>query len=73
MSREAAEFLARVARSYEAAQRPNHLTWYFDAGITDDVHRELAALGLLVKMFGTAKGYAWCLTDAGLASLKARV
>jgi hypothetical protein len=37
----------------------------FYAGQTGADFEELAALGLLYKMFGTPRGFAWRLTDAG--------
>jgi hypothetical protein len=69
MSPEASTYLRTLEAAYETAGRPNHGTWYFDAGETKSVHTELASLGLISKGLGTEKGYAWRLTDAGLAAV----
>ena len=72
MIAEAKAFLHEIEHLYDAAGRPNHNAWYFDAGNSSNVHAELAQLGLLSKVLGTEKGFAWRLTDAGVARLPPR-
>lgn len=70
MTAEAKAYLHKIENLYAAAGRPNHSVWYFDAGQSSAVHGELAALGLLSKVLGTEKGYAWRLTEAGALHIR---
>jgi hypothetical protein len=69
MTAEAKAFLHKISQLYAAAGRPNHNVWYFEAGHNSNVHAELAQLGLVSKVLGTEKGFAWRLTEAGVARL----
>jgi hypothetical protein len=69
MTAEAEAFLHKISHLYDAAGRPNYNTWYFDAGSSSNVHAELTQLGLVSKVLGTEKGFAWRLTEAGAARL----
>ncbi|HTA88750.1 MAG TPA: hypothetical protein VK745_04220 [Polyangiaceae bacterium] len=72
MTTEAKAYLHKIENLYAAAGRPNHSVWYFDAGHNSAVHSELAALGLLSKVLGTERGYAWRLTAAGVGQILAQ-
>jgi hypothetical protein len=69
MTAEAKAFFHRIEQLHAAAGRPNYNAWYFDAGNSSHVHAELAQLGLVSKVLGTEKGFAWRLTEAGVARL----
>jgi len=43
---------------------------HFYAGLTGADFEELAALGLLHKVLGTPRGFAWRLTDTGLQYIR---
>ncbi len=70
ISAEASKYLRTIEAIYEAAGRPNLKAWYFDAGKTKRVHTELVSLGLVLKVLGTEKGYAWRLTETGAAGFR---
>ncbi len=69
MSVEGARLLKVIATLFAAAQHPDHAVWYFHPGQNNAVHDELAALGLIMKVFGTPRGFAWRLTDLGRQQL----
>jgi hypothetical protein len=70
MTGEAIECMRAIEILYEAAGRPQHDAWHFDAGVSNGAHAELQSLGLLSKLLGTEKGFAWRLTSAGVASFQ---
>jgi hypothetical protein len=71
MSDEAARRM-RLIKALLAHAGPSDVgEWHFYAGQTGADFEELAALGVLHKVFGTPRGFAWCLTDAGLKHIQA--
>lgn len=57
--------LNHIRTTYTAAGAPDIRTWHFDFGIADATHAELANVGMLIKVLGTQRGFAWRLTEAG--------
>jgi hypothetical protein len=58
---------------FSHAGSPDHRTWLFYPGQIRAGLDELATLGLVDKMLGTHRGYAWRLSDAGLQKIRALV
>ena len=71
MSAEASRRLRLIALMYARGNCPCPTTWLFHAGETNAALEELAAAGLVMKMLGTTKGFAWRLTDEGHARVLA--
>ena len=67
MSAEALRTLQAIQTMYRQAGSPPDRGWYCYPGETSAALTELAELGLVSKVLGTAKGFAWQLTDAGRA------
>lgn len=69
----AATYFLQISERFasEAPELPR--TWHFDAAADNDVLRELEALGLVERIFGTPQGFAWRLTEAGLREVESRV
>jgi hypothetical protein len=65
MSAEATKYLQAIRAQYEAAGLPAHEKWYFDAGATNHSLEELETLGLVFKVLGTERGFAWRLSNTG--------
>ena len=65
MSAEAERLFQLIEAMCRTAGSPKDRSWYFYAGQTSAELTELANLGILVKVLGTVKGFAWCLTDSG--------
>ena len=65
MSAAANECLEAIKQLFVKAGAPEIAHWHFDAGKRDQAHDELASLGLLFKVFGTERGFAWQLTMSG--------
>ena len=64
-------YLLALAERYRAAGLPERASWLFESGKLTEVHRELENAGLIERVFGTAHGFAWRLTEAGMAAIAA--
>jgi hypothetical protein len=69
MSAEASRRLHLIEQLFVAAGSPDITAWYFYAGQTGADLEELASLGLVFKVLGTERGFAWRLSDAGMKQL----
>ncbi len=67
MSPDADALLTRVYQLYVRAGSPDLGDWCCDLGLRDAAYDELALLGLLVRVFGTERGFGWRLSEDGLA------
>lgn len=67
----AARCFRRIARRCRVVAPLHPHRWLFDHGVMTEWHAELAALGIIVRMLGTTKGFAWKLSDEGLAKVRA--
>ena len=65
MGVEAANRLTSIWEQYIKAGSPDFRRWHFCAGQTDPALNELCGLGLIMKLLGTERGFAWRLTEAG--------
>lgn len=65
MSPGAVALLKRIRSIASTAAIKDFAKWHFDAGTSDAEHTELAQLGLLMKVLGTRRGFAWRLTQQG--------
>ena len=71
VSGSAREYFEKRAQLYLAAGSPDRKAWVFDDGKRTPVHEELSAEGLLERVFGTPRGFAWRLTEAGVERARA--
>jgi hypothetical protein len=71
MSAEASRRLQLIEQLFIAAGSPDLTVWYFYAGQTGADLEELAALGIVYKVIGTERGFAWRLSAAGAERLRA--
>ena len=58
-----------IAERYRAADNPERASWLFESGKLTEPHRELESAGLIERVFGTAHGFSWRLTEAGIARI----
>lgn len=65
MSPAAAAYLNALERRFRTEEATPPERWLFDEGVELEQHTELEQLGLIEKMLGTNKGFAWRLTEVG--------
>ena len=65
MSAEATKYLQAIYDQYLAAGLPALEKWHFDAGVRNRSLDELETLGLVYKVLGTERGFAWRLSQVG--------
>jgi hypothetical protein len=70
MSDEASRRMRLIKALLAHAESSDPRARHFYAGQAGADFDELAALGLLHKVLGTPRGFAWCLTDAGLKYIR---
>ncbi|HEX3849837.1 MAG TPA: hypothetical protein VHW01_02655 [Polyangiaceae bacterium] len=70
MSAEASRRMRLIKALLAHAESSDPRARHFYAGLTGADFEELAALGLLNKVLGTPRGFAWCLTDAGVQHIR---
>ena len=73
MSDEATKHFQAIAELFAAVGFPAREGWLLQAGLVTDAHRELEAGGLLERVFGTVRGFAWRLTAAGVERARSMV
>ncbi len=61
----------RIVRQHRQASPREGAQWLFDHGVDTNGHRELAGLGLIIKMLGTFRGFAWMLSAEGRDRVRA--
>lgn len=70
MSNEATLLFQTIIERYVAAGSPERGGYVFGAGDMTDTHRELESAGLVQRVFGTASGFAWRLSETGAQRAK---
>ncbi len=67
VSEEATALFRTIASAYLAAGSPDRASHHFERGRMTDTLRELENDGLVQRVFGVVGGFAWRLTEAGVA------
>ena len=66
MSAAARRYFEAIVQRYLDSNSPERKDWLFDGGQVSDTHRELEADGLIERVFGAERGFAWRLTDTAV-------
>ena len=69
VSNEAEACLLRVTARFLLEAPPVPREWLFDEGLDTDAHDELELAGVVERMFGTSRGFAWRFTSRGLMNV----
>ena len=72
MNEAARQHFQAIAERYRSANPADRATWLFESGKLTESHRELESAGLIERVFGTAHGFSWRLTEAGVARAAGR-
>ncbi|MES1174821.1 MAG: hypothetical protein ABUL62_10890 [Myxococcales bacterium] len=70
MTEDARNHFQAIAELYASLGFPERESWLVQAGDVSNVHHELEAEGLIERVFGTKRGFAWRLTQAGVERAK---